>query len=75
MSIENDVWFQCKRSHTTCFYAKRVIAMLQNSLCSMTRLHERIQAIFADATWGAGSSTSALSLQLVHFPQADSTDA
>jgi methylenetetrahydrofolate reductase (NADPH) len=36
----------------------------------MTRLHERIRPVFADVTWGAGGSTSALSMQLAtHIAQ------
>jgi methylenetetrahydrofolate reductase (NADPH) len=40
----------------------------------MTRLHERIRPVFADVTWGAGGSTSALSMQLAtHIAQSDGT--
>jgi methylenetetrahydrofolate reductase (NADPH) len=39
----------------------------------MTRLHERIQPVFADVTWGAGGSTSALSMQLATHIAQDNT--
>jgi methylenetetrahydrofolate reductase (NADPH) len=39
----------------------------------MTRLHERIRPVFADVTWGAGGSTSALSMQLATHIAQDAT--